>query len=208
MLFLACPPGSFFYNGSCYFYLPPKQTDSLKGLGFTDVSVDEGNWVRKSSIDEIRYFSRKSMSTFTCSIMGYWKYQWIRLCTRTNLFSNTKIWQSSYCSEFYEWKTSCVTKIELISLLKWHFFLVLHLKKRLGEQQFLSVGNTNDYSLIYKPLPDLPPANTCLIIDISKAMQRISLEEKFRLERRSNHYICKLSMFIQWISFEFNDEFF
>lgn len=73
------------------------------------------------------------------------------------------------------------------------FLLVLHLKKRLGEQQFISVGNTNDYSLIYKPLPDLPPANTCVIIDISKAMQRISLEEKFRLERRSNHYICKLS---------------
>ena len=74
------------------------------------------------------------------------------------------------------------------------FFLVLHLQRRLGEQQFLSVGNTNDYSLIYKPLPDLPPSNTCLIIDISKAMQRISLEEKFRLERRSNHYICKMSM--------------
>jgi hypothetical protein len=63
----------------------------------------------------------------------------------------------------------------------------------MGEQQFLSVGNINDYSLIYKPLPDIPPANTCLIIDISKATRRVSLEEKFRLERRSNHYICKMS---------------
>jgi len=63
----------------------------------------------------------------------------------------------------------------------------------MGVQQFISVGNINDYSLIYKPLPDLPPANTCLIIDISKATRRISLEEKFRLERRSNHYICKMS---------------
>ncbi|CAF1526520.1 unnamed protein product, partial [Adineta steineri] len=27
----------------------------------------------------------------------------------------------------------------------------------MGEQQFLSVGNINDYSLIYKPLPDVPP---------------------------------------------------
>ncbi len=73
------------------------------------------------------------------------------------------------------------------------FFLVLKLQKRMGEQQFLYFGNINDYSLIYKPLPDVPPANTCLIIDISKATRRVSLEEKFRLERRSNHYICKMS---------------
>ena len=63
----------------------------------------------------------------------------------------------------------------------------------MGLQQFISVGNINDYSLIYKPLAYLPPANICLIIDISKATRRISLEEKFRLERRSNHYICKMS---------------
>ncbi len=69
----------------------------------------------------------------------------------------------------------------------------MHLHRRMGIQQFISVGNTNDYSLIYKPLPDVPPRNTCLIIDISKATRRISLEEKFRLERRSNHYICKMS---------------
>ncbi|CAF1495996.1 unnamed protein product, partial [Adineta steineri] len=71
---------------------------------------------------------------------------------------------------------------------------ILKLEKRMGEQQFLSVGNINDYSLIYKPLPDVPPANTSLIIDISKATRRISLEEKFRLERRSNHYICKMTI--------------
>lgn len=41
-ILLACPPSSFFYNGSCYFYLPPKQTDDIKGIGFTDVSMDEG----------------------------------------------------------------------------------------------------------------------------------------------------------------------
>ena len=63
----------------------------------------------------------------------------------------------------------------------------------MGEQQFISAGNTNDYLLIYKPLADVLPANICLIIDISKATRRVSLEEKFRLERRSNQYICKMS---------------
>ncbi|CAF1128671.1 unnamed protein product [Rotaria sordida] len=42
-LSITCPLGSFFYNGSCYFYLPPKQIDNLKGIGFIDVSVDEVN---------------------------------------------------------------------------------------------------------------------------------------------------------------------
>ncbi len=41
-LIVACPLGSFFYNGSCYFYFPPKQADDFKGIGFSDVSVDEG----------------------------------------------------------------------------------------------------------------------------------------------------------------------
>lgn len=71
----------------------------------------------------------------------------------------------------------------------------------MGEQQFISIGNSNDYSLIYKPSPDIPPSNTCLIIDISKATRRVALEEKFRLERRSNHYICKKSML--FIEFNF-----
>jgi hypothetical protein len=39
---IGCPPGSFFYNGSCYFYLPPKQMENLKGVRFDDVSADEG----------------------------------------------------------------------------------------------------------------------------------------------------------------------
>ncbi|CAF4122715.1 unnamed protein product [Rotaria sordida] len=43
-LSITCPLGSFFYNGSCYFYLPPKQIDNLKGIGFIDVSVDEGGF--------------------------------------------------------------------------------------------------------------------------------------------------------------------
>jgi hypothetical protein len=63
----------------------------------------------------------------------------------------------------------------------------------MNEQQYLFISNTNDYSLIYKPLFDFPTRNTCLIIDISKATRRVSLEEKFRLERRSDHYICKMS---------------
>lgn len=41
-VFLACPPKSFFYNGSCYFYLPPIQPDNLKGVRFNDVTIDEG----------------------------------------------------------------------------------------------------------------------------------------------------------------------
>lgn len=73
------------------------------------------------------------------------------------------------------------------------FSLVLNLKRRLAEQQFLTVGNTNEYSLIYKPLADLAAENTSLIIDISRATHRVSLEEKFRLERRSNRYVCKMS---------------
>jgi hypothetical protein len=39
---IVCPLGSFFYNGSCYFYLPPKPIDNLKGIRFDDVSADEG----------------------------------------------------------------------------------------------------------------------------------------------------------------------
>ena len=77
--------------------------------------------------------------------------------------------------------------------------IVLQLKKSTTEQQYLNVGNNNDYSLIYKPLSDVPSANTSLIIDISRATHRISLEEKFRLERRSNHYICKMSKFKETI---------
>jgi hypothetical protein len=64
----------------------------------------------------------------------------------------------------------------------------------MNEQQYLSISNINEYSLIYKPLFDIPTRNICLIIDISKATRRVSLEEKFRLERRSDHYICKMSM--------------
>ena len=78
-------------------------------------------------------------------------------------------------------------------MVSFFWIVVLKLYKRMGEQQFLTVGNINDYSLIYKSLPDVPAANTCLIIDISKATRRVSLEEKFRLERRSNHYVCKMS---------------
>ena len=55
-LILACPPGSFFYNGSCYFYLPPKQIEDLKGIGFSDVSVDEG----------IKYTSPKPLAEKIC----------------------------------------------------------------------------------------------------------------------------------------------
>ncbi|CAF3635752.1 unnamed protein product, partial [Rotaria sordida] len=40
-LAIMCPPRSFFYNGSCYFYLPPKQIDNGKGVRFNDVSIDE-----------------------------------------------------------------------------------------------------------------------------------------------------------------------
>jgi hypothetical protein len=71
-------------------------------------------------------------------------------------------------------------------------FLVLNLRKKMNEQQYLSISNTIDYTLIYKPLFDLPTKNTCLIIDISKATKRVSLEEKFYLERRSDHFICKM----------------
>ncbi len=75
-------------------------------------------------------------------------------------------------------------------------FVVLNLRKKINEQQYLFLSNINEYSLIYKPLFDLPSKNLCLIIDISKATKRVSLEEKFRLERRSDHYICKMSMLI------------
>lgn len=80
-------------------------------------------------------------------------------------------------------------------LIKFGFLLysVLNLQQKMGQQQFISVEHPNDYSLIYKPSPDIPPTDIGLIIDISKATRRISLEEKFRLERRSNHYICKKS---------------
>ncbi|CAF3425275.1 unnamed protein product, partial [Rotaria sp. Silwood2] len=71
---------------------------------------------------------------------------------------------------------------------------LLNLRKKIIEQQYLFISNINEYSLIYKPLIDFPARNTCLIIDISKATKRVSLEEKFRLERRSDHYICKMKI--------------
>lgn len=55
------------------------------------------------------------------------------------------------------------------------------------------ISNTNEYALIYKPSFVLPADNLSLIIDVSKATKLVSLEEKFRLERRSDHYICKMS---------------
>jgi len=76
------------------------------------------------------------------------------------------------------------------------FLLVLKLRKQIHDEQYLSISNTNKYSLIYKPIFDLPAKNISLIIDISKATRRISLEEKFRLERRSDHYICKMSKLV------------
>jgi hypothetical protein len=65
---LACPLDSFFYNGSCYFYLPPKQIDNLKGIGLGDVSVDEG--IRFFSMIEISLieFTKK----YLCGIILSW----------------------------------------------------------------------------------------------------------------------------------------
>lgn len=88
------------------------------------------------------------------------------------------------------------------------FFLVLNLRKKTKQEQYLSISNINEYSLIYKPLFDLPTKNLCLIIDISKATRRVSLEEKFRLERRSDHYICKMSKLVFFfVKFLFNSFF-
>jgi len=114
-----------------------------------------------------------------------------RIYTQTKSFDSPRI-----AVNFTLGKTREDLDLPTFFFSKFYFYLlVLHLQKNLGEQQFLSVGNTNDYSLIYKPMPDIPPSNTCLILDISKATRRISLEEKFRLEKRSNHYICKMSSY-------------
>ncbi|CAF3687754.1 unnamed protein product [Rotaria socialis] len=160
-LSITCPLDSFFYNGSCYFYLPPKQIDNLKGIGLGDVSVDE--------------------ATNRCRLI------------------NSELWDIETVNEFdyvlsriYEQTQSFGSPRIAVSFINGK--RLLNLQQRMGEQQFISVGNTNDYSLIYKPAPDIPPANTCLIIDISKATRRVSLEEKFRLEQRSNHYICKMKI--------------
>ncbi|CAF4234856.1 unnamed protein product, partial [Rotaria sp. Silwood2] len=160
-LSITCPPSSFFYNGSCYFYLPPKQIDNLKGIGFGDVSVDEA--ANRCRLLKAELWDIETINEFDY-VLGH-------------IYEQTQSFDSP--------------RIAVNFTMGKH---LLNLQQRMGEQQFISVGNRNDYSLIYKPLPDIPPANICLIIDISKATRRISLEEKFRLERRSNHYICKMKI--------------
>ncbi|UJR09350.1 hypothetical protein I4U23_013594 [Adineta vaga] len=161
----SCPPSSFFYNGSCFFYLPPKQLDNLKGIGFSDVTVDE----EYGTSDRCHFFRAKLWDIETVTEFDY---VLGRIYDETQSFDSPRI---------------------AVNFTHGKHVLKLH-KRMNGEQQFLSVGNINDYSLIYKSLPDVPAANTCLIIDISKATRRVSLEEKFRLERRSNHYICKMKI--------------
>lgn len=68
---LVCPLGSFFYNGSCYYYLPPKQVDELKGIGFGDVSVDEGI-NSKFKINEKVFPKRKLYEYFLEVIDDIW----------------------------------------------------------------------------------------------------------------------------------------
>ncbi|CAF3774923.1 unnamed protein product [Rotaria sp. Silwood1] len=153
-LSITCPSGSFFYNGSCYFYLPPKQIDNLKGIAFGDVSVDEA--ANRCRLLQAELWDIETINEFDY-ILG-------RIYEQTQSFDSPRIAVSFTMGKH-----------------------LLNLQQKMGEQQFISIGNTNDYSLIYKPSPDIPPTNICLIIDISKATRRISLEEKFRLERRMNN---------------------
>ncbi len=95
--------------------------------------------------------------------------------------------------------TEDAVSFEVIYLLIYLFFVVLHLNRNISEsQQNISHGNPNDYSLIYKPLPDVPPANNCLIIDINKdtvdTKGEISLQENRCSKRKtSDHIMCKIS---------------
>ncbi|CAF0767643.1 unnamed protein product [Rotaria sordida] len=160
-LAIMCPPRSFFYNGSCYFYLPPKQIDNGKGVRFNDVSIDEA--AIRCRLLHAKLWDMESIDEFAFVLN--------RIYTETQSYDSPRI-----AINFTQGRR------------------LLNLRKKFNEQQYLLINNINEYSLIYKPLIDLPARNTCLIIDISKATRRVSLEEKFRLERRSDHYICKMKI--------------
>ncbi|CAF3083463.1 unnamed protein product [Rotaria socialis] len=159
-LAMMCPPGSFFYNGSCYFYLPPKQIDdNTKGIRFNDVSVDEA--AARCRLLRAKLWDIETIDEFSFVLN--------RIYTETQSYDSPRI-----AINFTQGRR------------------LLNLRKKINEQQYLFISNINQYSLIYKPLISLPAKNTCLIVDISKATRLVSLEEKFRLERRSDHYICKM----------------
>ncbi|CAF3918307.1 unnamed protein product [Rotaria magnacalcarata] len=158
-LAMMCPSGSFFYNGSCYFYLPPKQIDDTNGIRFNDVSVDEA--AARCRLLRATLWDIETIDEFSFVLN--------RIYTETQSYDSPRI-----AVNFTQGRR------------------LLNLRKKINEQQYLFISNINQYSLIYKPLISLPAKNTCLIVDISKATRLVSLEEKFRLERRSDHYICKM----------------
>ncbi|UJR36793.1 hypothetical protein I4U23_029507 [Adineta vaga] len=156
-----CPMGSFFYNGSCYFYLPPKQINNIKGIRFDDVSVTE--------------------AASHCRLL------------RSNLWDIDTIDEFAFVLDrIYNETPSLDSPRIAVNFTQGR--RLLKLRQRASDQQNLFLSNTNEYSLTYKPLYDLPAKNLSLIIDISKATKRISLEEKFRFERRSDHFICKMKI--------------
>lgn len=73
---------------------------------------------------------------------------------------------------------------------------ILQLQKRINEAKEISISSTNDYAIVYRPLIHLPAKKKSFLFDISHGTHRISLEEKFHSERRSNRYICKRSSLI------------
>ncbi|CAF1057526.1 unnamed protein product [Adineta steineri] len=158
---MSCPLGSFFYNGSCYFYLPPKQIINMKGIRFDDVSASE-------AASHCRLLHSQLWDIETIDEFAFVLDQ---IYTQTQSFDSPRI---------------AINFTQGRNLLK--------LRKKSSGEQYVFISNTNEYSLIYKPLYDLPSKDLSLIIDISKATKRIYLEEKFRLERRSDHYICKMKI--------------
>ncbi|CAF0878662.1 unnamed protein product, partial [Didymodactylos carnosus] len=64
-------------------------------------------------------------------------------------------------------------------------------RKNITAESTVTISDDLPYSLTYKTLPY---GNSCMILDISKAMNKISVEDNLCFVRRVNHYICKLKI--------------
>ena len=158
-LLSACPPNSFFFNGSCFFYLPPK------GTGFIDLSVDEGKkiegegspkWSTSLSLSLLASDRCRLLRARLWDIESVDEFDYIlgRIFDQIKSFDSPRIAVNFTRGKRSKW--SPISTVNCPSACS--FTSVLNLRKRIVEQQFLTVGNTNEYTLIYKPLADVPPS--------------------------------------------------
>lgn len=159
---IACPMGSFFDLGSCYFYLSSNRLD---------LSVDQGKWTNESVNERPVVFDH--LAAKRCRFVGHWVNG--RVHCHSQSFENPRI--------AVNWTRGRE---------------ILQLQQRINQAQEISISTTHDYTIVYKPLSHVPSKMKSFLLDISHGTHRVSLEEQFRLERRTNRYICKKSQCTVW----------